>query len=114
MHRHGVRRVIAVSAAGVGDSAPGMNWLMQFFVATSNVGVAYRDLAVMEQVYAGAGIDWCCPRPTRLTNGPLTQRVSIIDTFPMSAAISRADVAWWMLEHLDGTDGLRTPTITAT
>lgn len=99
MRSRGVSRVIAVSAAGVSDSAAGMNTLMKFFVATSNVGVAYRDLAAMERVYADSGLDWCCPRPTRLTNGPLTQRVKLVAGFSMTAAISRADVAWWMLEN---------------
>jgi putative NADH-flavin reductase len=98
MQRRGVSRVIAVSAAGVSESAAGMNMLMKFFVAKSNVGVAYRDLAAMERVYADSGVDWCCPRPTRLTNGPLTQRVKRVADFSITAAISRADVAWWMLE----------------
>ncbi len=112
MKRAGVNRLIAVSAAGVGDSGPRMNRLMKFFVAASNVGVAYRDLARMEQVYAESGLDWCCPRPTRLTNGPLTRRVAITDSFPMTAAISRADVAWWMLSRTEATFDVRTPIIT--
>ncbi len=111
MKKHGVPRVIAVSAAGVGDSAPQMNTLMKFLVATSKIGIAYRDLAVMGRVFDNAGrqsgLDWCCPRPTRLTDGPATGQVRIIDGFPMKAAISRADVASWMLEQL------RSPTTTA-
>ncbi len=110
MAKQGVGRLIAVSAAGVGESAVRMNGLMKFLVSTSKVGVAYRDLAVMERVYENAaklhGLDWCCPRPTRLTDGPQTGKVAILDGFPMSAAISRADVAWWMLEQL------RSPTTT--
>src|SRR5205807_3901096 len=97
MRQHGLGRVIAVSAAGVGDSVARMNLLMKFFVAKSNVGVGYRDLAAMERVFADSGLDWCCPRPTRLTSGPLTRRVKIVESFPMTAAISRADVAWWLL-----------------
>ena len=112
MWHAGMRRVIAVSAAGVADSAARMNVLMKAFVATSNVGVAYRDLAAMEGVFAEARLDWCCPRPTRLTDGPLTRRVRQADSFPMTAAISRADVAWWMLEQVAHEVRERTPTIT--
>jgi len=114
MKHHGIRRVIAVSAAGVADSAPRMNRLMKFLVAASNVGVAYRDLARMERVYAESGLDWCCPRPTRLTDGPLTHRVAISESFPMWAAISRSDVAWWMLSRAEVSFEFRTPIITRT
>ena len=112
MRRHGVRRIVAVSAAGVADSAAKMNALMKFFVTSSKVGVAYRDLALMEAAYADSGLDWTCPRPTRLTDGPLTRRVKIIDAFPLTAAISRADVAWWMLEQTSRPAGSRRPVIT--
>lgn len=112
MRQHGPGRVIAVSAAGVADSAARLNLLMKFFVARSNVGIGYRDLAAMERVYADSRLDWCCPRPTRLTRGPLTRRVKVVESFPLTAAISRADVAWWMLEHVAQTVRERTPMIT--
>jgi putative NADH-flavin reductase len=111
MRQHSLARVIAVSAAGVADSAARMNLLMKFFVAKSNVGVGYRDLATMERVFADSGLDWCCPRPTRLTNAPLTRRVKIVESFSVTAAISRADVAWWMLEHAAQPIRQRTPMI---
>ena len=112
MRQHGLARVIAVSAAGVADSAARMNLLMKFFVAKSNVGIGYRDLAAMEHVFADSGLDWCCPRPTRLTSGSLTRRVKVVESFPMTAAISRADVAWWMLEQAAQPIRERTPMIT--
>jgi len=112
MRQHGLARVVAVSAAGVADSAARMNLLMKFFVAKSNVGIGYRDLGAMERVFADSGLDWCCPRPTRLTNGPLTRRIKIAESFPMTAGISRADVAWWMLEHAEQPIRERTPIIT--
>lgn len=101
MKRAGVGRVVAVSAAGVGDSARAMNLLMRVLVARSNVGVAYRDLAVMERVYAESGLDWLTPRPTRLTDGPRTNRVKTVTAFGSFDAIARADVAAWMLARLD-------------
>ena len=112
MREHGLARVVAVSAAGVAESAPCMNLLMKFFVATSNVGIGYRDLTAMERVFADSRLDWCCPRPTRLTNRPLTRRVKIVASFPMTTAISRADVAWWVLEQARQPIRERTPMIT--
>lgn len=110
MKRRGVRRVVAVSAAGVGDSRAGLNFLMRFFIATSTVGANYRDLEAMEAVYAASGLDWCCVRPTGLTDGPETRRVVERRDFPLTARISKADVAWWMVEHL-ATAPSRTPLI---
>jgi putative NADH-flavin reductase len=100
MRTHEVARVIAVSAAGVAESEPQMTWPMRFVVAWSNVGVAYRDLAVMESIYAGSGLDWCCVRPVALTDGPVTGKAHVVDHFGFSMRISRADVAHWMLQQL--------------
>ncbi len=100
MQTYGLKRVLAISAAGVGDSAPRMNLVMKFLVATSKIGVAYRDLARMEEAYAHSGLDWMCVRPTRLTDGPKTGRVKIVQAFGTSAAIARADVAAWMVEQV--------------
>jgi putative NADH-flavin reductase len=113
-----VRRVVAVSAAGVGDSAPQLNLVMRFFLATTMIGDAYRDLAVMEQVYADRGLDWLCPRPTRLTNGPRTGRLRVTAAVGAMDDISRADVAGWMLDAValstwpDAAWGGRTPQVT--
>jgi putative NADH-flavin reductase len=109
-----VKRVVAISAAGVADSAPGLNAVMRFLLATSAIGPAYRDLEVMEAVYRESGLDWCCIRPTALTSGKRTGKTREIFDFPLTARISRADVAGWMLdavarERFED----RTPTITA-
>ena len=100
MQSYGVKRVIAISAAGVGDSAPMMNLAMKLLVATSNIGVAYRDLARMEEAYAHSGLDWMCVRPTRLTDGPKTGKVVIVNELKSGASIARADLAAWMVEQV--------------
>lgn len=110
-----------MSAAGVGDAYAKLNGLMKFFISSSNVGVAYRDLAVTEDLLRASRLDWIACRPTALNNGSLKGIVREIvgGAFPLSATISRADVAGWMLERVTRADapseGLscRWPTITA-
>jgi len=94
----GVGRAVAISAAGVGDSAPGMNPVIRGLVASSSIGVAYRDLARMERVYEA--VEACCVRPVTLTNGRRTEQVREVDHFGALMSISRADVAWWCWERL--------------
>ncbi len=101
MKGRGVKRVIAVSAAGVGDSEARLNLLMRFFLATTMIGPAYVDLARMESTFAESGLDWLAPRPTRLTDGPQATRIKVVDAFGLNDAISRADVARFMLRALE-------------
>jgi uncharacterized protein YbjT (DUF2867 family) len=100
MLAHGVRRVSAVSAAGVGDSAAGVNAPFRLVLAVSNIGGQYADLDRMEAVYRDSGLDWQCVRPVTLSDGPRTGKVAIVDRFALTASIARADVAGWMLDEL--------------
>jgi putative NADH-flavin reductase len=119
MQRFGVPRIIAVSAAGVAESAAQLNLVMKVMLATTMIGTAYADLARMEHVLARSGRDWLAPRPTRLIDGPPTCRVRVTDRFATNDAIRRRDVAWWMVDALSAPTwplsswGSRTPQITA-
>lgn len=97
----GIPRLIAVSAAGVAESAAAMNLVMRVLVATSTIGVAYRDLAEMEQVYARSGVDWLCPRPVTLTDRADTGEVRVVDRFGATMTISRSAVARWALDRVE-------------
>jgi putative NADH-flavin reductase len=112
MQACGVPRVVAVSAAGVGDSAPRMNALMKAVVAWTNVGVAYRDLAVAEEIYATSGLDWCCVRPVALSDRAPFGAVRAVDHFGLTMRIARASVARWMLDRVASSEpGPRRPQI---
>jgi hypothetical protein len=100
MKASGVRRVVAVSAAGVGESAPRLNLAMRFLLATSMIGEAYADLAKLEALLGDSGLDWLAPRPTRLTDRPDEQRVKVVESFGMRDELSRADLARWMVRAL--------------
>jgi len=68
-----------------------------------------RDL-----VQRAGGLDWYALRPVKLTDGPLTGHVQASARFTMKT-ISRADVAWYILNLAeDPRPGqLRTPILTS-
>jgi putative NADH-flavin reductase len=99
MHERGIKRVIAVSAAGVGDSAADLNWVMKFFISSSTVGLGYRDLENMERVYRASDLEWILVRPVTLTDGA-EKPVREVPRFGATNTISRASVARWMFERV--------------
>jgi putative NADH-flavin reductase len=106
----GLSRVLQISAAGVADSAPLMNWVMRFLVKRSKIGVAYRDLAVAEDHLATSTLDWTAVRPVTLSPGK-PKRVITVPRFGLTALISREAVALWLLDHLASDPTSRTPMI---
>jgi uncharacterized protein YbjT (DUF2867 family) len=109
-HAAGIRRVVAISAAGVADSAPRMSALLRFVFGISRVGTAYRDLAAMEAVFAASDLDWTCVRPVTLANGA-AQASRETDRFALTAKIDREAVAAWILDHVGAAAVPRTPMI---
>jgi putative NADH-flavin reductase len=111
----GARRVIAISAGGVGDSLTKVPLAFRLVIKATALKVAYGQLEELEKRLLTSGLDVCLPRPTGLTDGPLTRQVVVAETFKGRATISRADVAWWMLEQLEQPAfAHRTPMITVT
>lgn len=111
----GVKRVIAVSAGGVGDSLERVPGLFRMMIKLTALKTAYAQLHEMEQQLLASGLEVCLPRPTGLTDGPLTGKVVTARGFTGRATISRADVAGWMLDQLERPAFTeRTPMITVT
>jgi hypothetical protein len=113
MKRSGARRIVAISAAGVGDSRPTLNFMMRILIATSNVGVAYADMERTEDALRRSGLDWVAVRPTTLSNGAARGPARLTDRFTLTASIPRETVAQFMLTQLERPEiGNRTPIIT--
>jgi nucleoside-diphosphate-sugar epimerase len=106
----GVSRVLQISAAGVGDSAPAMNRVMRFLVKRSKIGVGYRDLAVAEELLATSSLEWTAVRPVTLSPGK-PKPVAVVPRFSLTAMISREAVALWLLDHLPPDGCPHTPMI---
>ena len=98
MARHGVPRVVLVSAAGVGDSLAHCSFPVRRLVAAGNVGVAYRDLAAAEAALAASDRDWCAVRPVTLLDGPPARIARPVARYGVASGVRRAEVATWMLD----------------
>lgn len=101
MRRHGVSRVAAISAAGVGDSVARTTPLIGQMIRRTNLRLAYRDLDAMEAEYASSGLDWMVVRPVTLVNGAATTRAREVARYGLMSRIARADVATWLVDAIE-------------
>jgi putative NADH-flavin reductase len=113
MQDQGVRRLIAVTSLGVGDSKDQIPF---FFKVLMQLGLKKIMAAKEEQerTIEESGLDWTIVRPGGLTDGPRTGNyVSGLDKAIMARRVSRADVAEFVLRQLGDDRYLRqTPAIT--
>jgi putative NADH-flavin reductase len=109
MESQGVKRLIVVSACGVGDSgrdAPLLPRLMYRLLLRD----IFADKSAGEAHVRASGLDWTLVYPVGLTSGPRTgryrvgERLELRGIFPR---ISRADVAAFVLSQLASTAFLR-------
>ncbi len=98
MERHGVRRTVVVSAAGVGDSLARCSFPVRRLVASGNVAVAYRDLLAAEAALAASGRDWAAVRPVTLLDGPPQRTARPVARYGLASVVRRSEVATWMLD----------------
>ena len=112
MQSQKVRRLIAVTSMGVGDSAEQMS----FFVNLLMKLTLKRIMAAKEEqerLIRASGLDWTIVRPGGLTDGPLTGTSAAGLAKSIKARrVSRADVAQFVLKQLTDDQFLRqTPAI---
>ena len=104
------KRLVMVSAGGVGSSAHLVHPVLRFVFEHSTIGREYKDLAKMEDQVERSGLDWTIVRPVTLTTGRPTNRVKICSRYGLTDSISRSDVASFMLRCLkEPTIRTRTP-----
>jgi putative NADH-flavin reductase len=98
MKRHGVPRLLTVSAGGVGESLGQLTWPVRRLVGSGNIAVAYRDLAAMEALLAASDRDWLAVRPVTLTDGAPRKPARAVTRYGLMSTIRRSEVATWMLD----------------
>ena len=110
MERHGLKRFICESSLGVGDSRGQLGWVFNIFIIPLLLRNVFQDKEAQEQYIQQSSLEWVIVRPAALTNGPRTgvYRGGFSPTDrTITAKISRADVADFMLKQLTDNSYLR-------
>jgi putative NADH-flavin reductase len=102
MKAAGVKRLIAVTGLGAGDSRGhgGLLYDAALFLLLKRV---YDDKDVQEQIIKRSGLDWTIVRAGLLTDGPATGRYRVLTDSKdwRAGTISRADVADFLVRQVD-------------
>jgi putative NADH-flavin reductase len=103
MKAAGVKRLIAVTGLGAGDSRGHGGFLYDAVAFPLLLKRAYDDKDVQERIIRSSGLDWTIVRPGLLTNRPATGQYRVL-TAPKDwrfGTISRADVADFLVRQVD-------------
>src|SRR5512143_3267074 len=99
----GVKRLIAVTGLGAGDSRGHGGLLYDAVVFPLLLKRVYDDKDVQEWIIRSSELDWTIVRPGLLTNSPATGQYRVL-TAPNDwrfGTISRADVADFIVRQID-------------
>lgn len=107
MKENGVKRFMGVSASGFIND-PNDKFLVKYAfkpLLQRMLKNPYNDLQRMEQVVMSSGLDWTLIRPARLVDGDAAgvYRTNLDGVVSGGSSIARADVAAFMINHVDDT-----------
>lgn len=102
MNRSGVRRLVCISALGVGDSRGHGGFVFDRLFMPLLLRHAYKDKGRQEAAIRASSLDWVIVRPAMLINDPARGSVmAIADLAGVNGGkIARADVARFVVEQL--------------
>lgn len=103
MSKHGVKRLIAVTGIGAGNSKGVGGPLYSKLFRPLLLGRIYEDKDVEEKIIQASDLDWTIVRPGFLTRFPKTDEYKVL-TDPKEwrgGFISRADVADFLITQID-------------
>src|SRR5205823_6645576 len=110
MERHGVRRIVVLSAAGALHEPVGsIVGSLGLILARAFLPGVYREHRAMLEELRTRNLDWIAVRPVILTNGPWTGRYRVAaEGIPRGGyRVSRADVADFMIRQLTSDEFVR-------
>lgn len=100
MKKNGVKRLLVVSALGVGDSGAQAGWFYEHLLVPMYLSGAVRDKSNMESEVEGSGLDFTIVRPSVLKDSDATGQVHVIAPGEIAHEITRADLAHFLVAQL--------------
>jgi hypothetical protein len=109
MMRNGVRRLVCVSALGVGDSRGHGGFVFDRLFLPLLLSQAYKDKERQEAAVRASALDWVLVRPAMLTDDPARGSARAFTDLAgvKGGKIARADVARFVVEQLTTDTWLR-------
>jgi uncharacterized protein YbjT (DUF2867 family) len=101
-----VKRVVFLSAVGVGDSWPTIPWLFRAFIRLSNIRIGYADHDGVDALVRASDTDWTLVRPVGLNDEP-AGAIGALHTTEVGGAkpgtlnVTRAEVATFCLDCVE-------------
>jgi putative NADH-flavin reductase len=102
MQAAGVKRLIAVTGAGAGNSRGRIGFVYDNVLFPLMLQRVYSDKDIAEDAIGNSGLDWTIARPGGLTNGAATSRYKVLSEMKdwRGGFISRADVADFLVKQV--------------
>jgi hypothetical protein len=110
METHGIRRIVVMSAFGVGDSFSSLNFLMKPVIKCTNMSYQFGDHALVDEELRASGLEWVLVRPAML-KGEKTLPIKDLGDRGQQAgfmpSISRTSVAKFLVDAAEKDDWVR-------
>jgi nucleoside-diphosphate-sugar epimerase len=108
MRSQGVKRIVAMSSYGAGDSLNHMSVAMRFGMSTVMHGVL-ADMNALEEVLQASQLDWTVVRPVNLKDSPSSGKLTVDrpGNIGMNDWVSRGEIAAFMLASLGDATTIR-------
>jgi len=101
MEESGAGRLVVVSAMGVAESKKQSPWWYRYLMVPTFLRGSTADKTAMEAIVRGSKLDWVIARPPVLKDGSVTGKVKVLAESETGSAITRADLAVWLVEQLE-------------
>jgi len=102
MKEYGVKRLVVLSAHGVGDSYHAASWFQRTFMIGMLIKYSFLDHDVQERMVRESGLEYVIARPTRLTNGKAKGKYTrTTELVRVPESISRADLADFLVKSCE-------------
>lgn len=102
MKEYGVKRILALSSIGAGNSFKYAPWFMKVIIKLTNFKFVFADHNAQESLIQNSGLDWTIARPVGLNeNENIEELVVNYSKTPKPFKMSRKQLAKFFIDNVD-------------